>query len=228
MFEILMPSELEEDMGSAAIYRLFTSMQQIASGRYITTTNPSVAHEALFSDILSNPRIQTFLDVVNRIDGKVVVWCKYAHEITDVCKVLRDEYGTDNVVELHGGISPKARKHSLLAFEQDARFLVANKHCGGYGLNLQYCSYAIYYNNDFCWGTRAQSEDRLHRMGQTSNVHLINILAYETIDVTVLDNLAKKTNLVDEFRRGIDKLKKNPEYLRSFFKGGDAIVEEIS
>ena len=81
-----------------------------------------------------------------------------------------------------------------------AKFLIANKSCGGYGLNLQFCHNMIYYNNDFNWATRAQSEDRIHRIGQEHTVYITDICADCKIDERILDNLMNKENLADSFK----------------------------
>ena len=92
-------------------------------------------------------------------------------------------------------------------FEESAQFLVANKVCAGYGLNLQFCSYIIYYSNDWDYATRSQSEDRVHRIGQEKNVHIVDICAADTLDERILKCLWRKEGLVDNFKSEIEKQK---------------------
>ena len=78
--------------------------------------------------------------------------------------------GKNSTTLFYGDITQKKRSEEIEKFRTEARFLIGNKNSGGYGLNLQFASYMIFYSNDFDWGTRSQAEDRIHRIGQNSNV----------------------------------------------------------
>ena len=190
-----------DDLSDAAIYRAFTALQEVASGRRIVSpVEKPILHERMFAP-MDNPRIQCLLDAVETMDGdKIVVWCKYAHEIEDVTCALERVYGAGCAVQFHGRVRPRAREAALEAFRGPARFLVANKACAGFGLNLQHCHAAIYYNNDWDWATRAQSEDRLHRIGQAHGVTIVDICANAGIDAQILRCLDRKENLSDRMR----------------------------
>lgn len=193
------------DIGDVAIYRTFTALQEVTSGHRITTeAHKPMRHEPMFTPV-DNPRIQCLLEAIETFDGKIVIWCKFQHEIHDISKVLQDMHGEDMVVQFYGAIGLKKRQEALEKFRTHARFLVANKNCAGFGLNLQYCHNAIYYNNDWDRATRAQSEDRLHRMGQADNVEIMDIYAYNTIDKRILDCLERKENLANTFRQELKK-----------------------
>ena len=193
--------EDEERIGSAAIYRTFTALQQVCSGRRIIShPMEPIRHESFFPAPEDNPRIQALLSTVDTLEGKCVVWCRYDHEIRDVSRALR-KYGS--VAEFTGRLSYRERLRSLADFEGGTRFLVANKVCAGYGLNLQHCSQMIYYNNDWDYATRAQSEDRLHRIGQGRNVIIWDICAEAGIDRRILDCLYRKESMVESFRREV-------------------------
>ena len=92
---------------------------------------------------------------------------------------------------------------SVHQFKTVSKFLIANKSCAGYGLNLQFCSYIIYYSNDWDYATRAQSEDRVHRIGQNKNVHIIDICAAYTLDEKIIKCLnIYSFNFNNSFQRG--------------------------
>lgn len=194
----------EERIGSAAVYRTFTALQEVSSGRRILT-NPEwpIRHEPFFADYRDNPRIEALRSIVSRMDGQIVIWCKFAHEIADASAALMEDYGAGAVATFHGKLNAREREANLEQFRAGARFLVANKACAGYGLNLQFCHQAIYYNNDWDWATRAQSEDRIHRIGQTHDVTIIDLCADSKIDGRILSCLMRKENLAEWFRREI-------------------------
>jgi SNF2 family DNA or RNA helicase len=104
-------------------------------------------------------------------------------------------------------VKRKQRVENIQKFSDSARFFIANKTCAGYGLNLQFCSYEIFYSNDWNYATRAQAEDRAHRIGQMDNVHILDICADETLDERILDCLNKKERLADSFKYQIEKMK---------------------
>lgn len=110
-------------------------------------------------------------------------------------------------VEFTGRCTAKQRQQNRALFREGIQFLVANKVCGAYGLNLQFCHNVIFYNNDFDYATRAQAEDRVHRYGQDHEVHIYDICAAGTIDDFIRDNLLRKENLADAFRKNVDQIK---------------------
>lgn len=198
--------DYDGEMSDVAIYRTFTALQEVTSGRIITTApNKPMRHDAMFEPD-ENPRIKCLLEAIGTFDDdKIVIWCKFQHEINDVSSILRRNFGNGSVVQFSGAISQKKRQAALGQFCKNARFLVANKTCAGFGLNLQFCHNAIYYNNDWDRATRVQSEDRLHRLGQEKDVEIVDICASGTIDQRILDCLGRKERLADLFR---DELKK--------------------
>jgi SNF2 family DNA or RNA helicase len=66
---------------------------------------------------------------------------------------------------------------------------------GGEGRNLQFCKMLV--NYDLPWNPMRieQRIGRIHRLGQTEDVHIINLSAKDTIESYVLELLDKKINL---------------------------------
>lgn len=60
-------------------------------------------------------------------------------------------------------------------------------------------------SNDWDLGTRLQSEDRVHRIGQDKEVDIIDICALDTIDERILKCLWKKESLLDTLKKEVDK-----------------------
>lgn len=186
---------------TTVIYRTLNALQQVASGRKITSdAKDPMQHKPFFEHPFDNPRIQCLLDVLGKIGKeKAIIWCKFTHEIEDVDKILKEK--KIKTALFYGDLPQRKRQESLKQFENDVQFLIANKTCAGFGLNLQFCHNAIYYSNDWNWATRAQSEDRLHRIGQGNDVYIWNVCADCTIDERILRCLGNKENMVDEFKR---------------------------
>lgn len=77
----------------------------------------------------------------------------------------------------------------------DVQVFVANPKKGGEGITLTGAKTVIYYNNDFHLARRLQSEDRAHRIGQTSPVHIIDLAAVDSIDEKIIDILRSKQEM---------------------------------
>ncbi len=195
-------SVIGTDMESVVIYRTLNALQQVCSGRYVggDCKNP-IFHHPFFKNTEDNPRIQVLMELVNSLDKgeKAVIWCNYQHEIDSVIEILK-KYNF-SCVEFTGRISSKLRDEAVSDFENETQFFVANKACAKYSLNLQFCHQAIYYNNDWDWANRAQSEDRIYRVGTNQRVFVTDIIASSAIDERVVNCLSRKANMEQQFKR---------------------------
>ena len=77
-------------------------------------------------------------------------------------------------------------------------YFVGQPRTGGYGLTLTQAKTVIYYSNNFDLEIRLQSEDRAHRIGQTSKVTYIDIVAENTVDERILKALRNKINIASQ------------------------------
>lgn len=209
--EMLMDVELEE-FKSYTLFKLFTALQKVTSG--LTNDN-----EKIFDKPKLNPRIQLLQEILNEIGNKkVIIWCKFHHEINAITEVLERK----NVALYYGELNESERAKEMDKFKGDINYLIANKQVGGFGLNLQFCDTAVYYSNDFDWATRKQSEDRIHRIEQDKKVTLIDIICSNSIDTRIQKVLRKKTGLINSFKKQIDKFK-NEEDLEEWLDNAKTI-----
>ncbi|MDT8718264.1 DEAD/DEAH box helicase [Clostridium sp. 19966] len=206
------------EFDETTIYRMLSAMQSVISGnRIISELHKRIQYELMFKDPLDNPRIQCLLNYVDT-DEKTIIFCKYTDEIKTIEKILNNIYGVGSAVTFYGELNQKQRQKNLDLFKTTSNFLIANKQCGAYGLNLQFCCYIIYYSNDWDYATRSQSEDRVHRIGQNKNVHIVDICAANKLDERILNCLARKENLVDSFKKEIEA-QKDKKYLDLWLSG---------
>lgn len=187
-----------DEMKPETIYRLFGALQAITSGFYVDFSKDN--QHCILSRMLlldKNPRIKVLQNVLQEIGAEqAVIYCHYTQEIMDIMDVLGDK-----ALPFYGDLSPQQRQTNKTAFKVGkVQYLVANKSCAQFGLNLQFCHNEVFYNNDWDWGTRAQAEDRLHRAGQTKDVHIYDIYARDTLDVTILRCLGRKERMSDLFK----------------------------
>lgn len=187
------------------IYRMFSAAQAVISGMYVEDDGKHIITTPMYADPEDNPRIAHLLEVVEeKTPGeKAIIFAKYSHEIEAILESLQRKYGEGCAVPFYGKIAKTRRQENLARFSGGARFLVANKACAGYGLNLQFCRNVIYYSNDWDYATRIQSEDRVHRMGQEQDVRIIDICARHTLDEKIMRCLTRKEGLSDAIKREI-------------------------
>lgn len=213
-------AELDEQHPST-LYRMFTAAQDIISGLYVENINGHIHTSPMYSEPLDNPRIQRLLEVIEDIDGQVIIFAKFTHEIRAILQVLPDAIG------FYGTLSHKERIRNLQAFKAGkARFLIANKSCAGYGLNLQFCHNVIFYSNDWDYATRIQAEDRIYRLGQEHKVEIYDIVAARTLDCKILRCLERKENLSDEIK-GRLKQENNRKIYKSWIMGEVEDAENV-
>ena len=78
------------------------------------------------------------------------------------------------------------------------KYFVGQPRTGGYGLTLTEAKTVVYYSNNFDLAIRLQSEDRAHRIGQTSKVTYVDIVAENTVDDRILKALRSKIDIASQ------------------------------
>jgi len=206
--------------GDSTIFKLFSACQQCVSGYYRPPYDELVA---IFDSPEQNPRIRTLLQVLDDVpeDEKVVIWCKFRHELHDIAETLGD-----SVSMFHGEMSESAREDALQAFRTDNRYLVAMTATGGLGIDLTCANYVVFYSNTFKISHRLQAEDRCHRIGQKVSVTYIDISCSDSIDDVILRCRDERMDVIAEFREKLLKIRKitnKKEAARALKKLGDEL-----
>ena len=145
-----------------------------------------------------NNRMKELLDLLEEMEGKVIIWANYIYDIEQIVKTIGQEYGDDSIVQYYGAIESKKRQTNIDKFQDPkskARFFVGNPQTGGYGITLTAASNVIYYSNGYDLEKRLQSEDRAHRIGQKQSVTYVDIIARKTVDEKIVKALRKKINI---------------------------------
>jgi len=145
-----------------------------------------------------NNRMSELLNLLDEIEGKVIIWANYVYDIKQIVNTISDEYGEDSIVQYYGAIESKKRQTNIEKFQDPkskARFFVGNPQTGGYGITLTAASNVIYYSNGYDLEKRLQSEDRAHRIGQDKSVTYIDLIARDTVDEKIVKALRKKINI---------------------------------
>lgn len=203
-FTKLIYLENVDEIRAETIYKLFTALQHVVSGKSVLSKPDEPMRTAdFFDDWHDNPRIKLLSEIIGSEIGaeKCIIFAKYQSEIETISNLLAEMNLSYRLFT--GKVNQRQRQENISDFRNDVQFLIANKICGAYGLNLQFCHNIIYYSNDFDLATRLQSEDRVHRIGQNHEVHIYDIYAPDTIDAMIIRCLERKESLVDTFKREI-------------------------
>ena len=184
-------AELNGKMTSAAsALAQMVRLHQITCG-HLATDDGEVTQ-------VKNNRINELLDVIEEVNGKVIIWAIYRHDIKQIENTLAEKYGQDSVKSFYGDTADSNRQDIVNAFqdrESNLRFFVGNPRTGGYGLTLTASHTVVYYSNSYDLEIRLQSEDRAHRIGQKEKVTYVDLISEKTIDEFIVKNLRAKINL---------------------------------
>jgi SNF2 family DNA or RNA helicase len=96
-----------------------------------------------------------------------------------------------------GAYSSAERDARVRAFQQDERSVLIATRAGSEGRNLQFCNVLV--NYDLPWNPMVveQRIGRVHRIGQTREVHIVNLAAQGTIEAYILQLLDRKIKLFE-------------------------------
>ncbi len=96
----------------------------------------------------------------------------------------------------HGGLSSGHKDRAVRDFETDVPVLLSTE-AAGEGRNLQFCRIMI--NFDLPWNPMRieQRVGRIHRIGQTREVHVYNLSARRTVEDYLLEILDHKLNMFE-------------------------------
>jgi SNF2 family DNA or RNA helicase len=147
-----------------------------------------------------NPRLNVTLEIIEDVQGKMIIWARFIPEIKLIVKTLRERYGSDSVVEFYGDVSTEDRTINRKRFQDPddpVRFFVGNQQCGGMGVTLTEARTVIYYSNTFSLEDRLQTEKRCHRIGLRHSVTYIDLVAKGTRDRKIVAALREKKRLAD-------------------------------
>ena len=141
------------------------------------------------------------LDVLDEVEGKVIIWANYVYDIRQIVKAISKKHGEDSIVQYYGAIPADVRQKNIEMFQDpksDSRFFVGNPQTGGYGITLTAANNVIYYSNGYDLEKRLQSEDRAHRIGQKKSVTYVDFITPKTVDEKIVKALRKKMNIATE------------------------------
>lgn len=150
---------------------------------------------------LPNNRYDELLDVLEEVDGKVIIWATYRHNIKTITEKLKEKYGDTKAAAFFGDTENQVRLDLVRNFQSkdsDLTYLVANPKTGGYGITLTASCTVVYFSNNYDLEIRLQSEDRAHRIGQKNKVTYVDFVCRGTVDEKILEALKNKVDIASQ------------------------------
>ena len=123
----------------------------------------------------------------------LVIFCAYRENI----RAIREALGADKCAEYHGGSTKDERTQAVADFQEGNKQFFLGTSAAAKGITLTRSSTTVYYSCNYSLETRLQSQDRIHRIGQTNRCTYIDLVTPGTIDSMILEKLAQKKDLSD-------------------------------
>ena len=150
---------------------------------------------------LKNNRMDSLLELLDEVEGKVIIWANYVHDVEKIVAKLCDEYGPETVVQYYGATPQPQRQKAIKDFQDPnskVKYFVGNPQTAGYGITLTEAGTVIYFSNGYDLEKRLQSEDRAHRIGQKKSVTYVDLIAPKTVDEKIVKALRNKIDIASQ------------------------------
>jgi SNF2 family DNA or RNA helicase len=123
-------------------------------------------------------------------DRQIVVFTQFAQ----FARLLAKDF--TGAALIAGSVKPQERQKVIEAFQRGEHRLLISTDAGAYGITLTAADVVIMLDMPWTPARLRQREDRLHRIGQTASVQVINLIARRTVDEKVRRILHKKNDLI--------------------------------
>jgi len=165
-------------------------LQQVLSGFIIDEDR--VVRELVPPD--KNPRLLALRETLDELDGKVIIWAKFKHEL----KMIADMIG-DEGVEFHGDIKSQDRQLAIDKFMKDdkCKYFIGQPQAGGTGINLSIAKNVLWFSHTFDSIDRIQATERATAING-HGVTVTDICCPGSLDTYILSKLKDKKSISAE------------------------------
>jgi len=156
-----------------AILKRLVRLVQIAS-------NPLLIDEGYSAVPGKFPHLVRIIERALNEKSKIIVWTNFIENVRWLRKQLV-QYGP---VMVHGSMSIEERNQAIADFKNDpaVNVLLATPGAAKEGLTLTVANYAVFYDRSFSLDDYLQAQDRIHRISQTQNCYVWNLICAGTVD----------------------------------------------
>jgi len=143
-----------------------------------------------------NTRLDGLMIQLEDAEDKVIVWCRFKKDISNVASRLRLEQ--IEFVEYHGDIGKEDRFQAETKFKEDpdCKVFLGQPQAAGLGLDLSAASTIVWYSHTDDIVVRDQANERATEKG-ASSVAVITLVVPDSVDEDILSNLNSKTEIIE-------------------------------
>ncbi len=182
----------DEPVDAPVIIAQLTRLQQFASayGEIDQETNRMVLSEP-------SAKLTAVMDLIESTDEPVVIFSQFAQVIRLLQKRLEKASISHGI--FIGDTSPEKRSRIIEDFQnQKIQVFAGTISAGGIGITLTASSTVVFTDRSWSASLNRQAADRLHRVGQKNAVHVIDIIARDTIDAKRIEHINLKWSWIRE------------------------------
>ena len=157
--------------------------------------------------------LELFEDLKPR-ENKIIIWTGYIDNV----EWLHQKLGSFAPQKLHGKRPIIERNEAVRQFKEDdeCRILLATPGAAKEGLTLTVANHAVFFDRGFSLDDYLQAQDRIHRISQTEECFVHNLIARNTIDEWVDTLLHVKYQAAQLTQGDISVMKFKAEFTEDF------------
>jgi len=159
------------------------------------------------------PKVEVLKDdIIPNLEGKTVIFTEYA----DMADILFRELSSHNPMLVKGGMDT----HKVIEEfkESEVSDILVSTDVLNFGINLQFASNVVHYDQPWSPAKITQREGRIHRIGQKKNTLFISLITKETVEAYVNSLLKDKKDIFESTMTGGQAVEQ--EVIREVFLGG--------
>ncbi len=189
----------EMEPHQASIYAEYRDLMahelQTADGRTLDTADDILKRLLRLVQCASNPRLLDanyselpgkfnvltgLLDKILDKGNKALIWTGFVGNV----EWLWTKLGRFSPLKVHGNMSILGRNESIRKFKADGKckLLLATPGSAKEGLTLTVANHAIFYDRSFSLDDYLQAQDRIHRISQSEECYVHNLITKDTVD----------------------------------------------
>ena len=183
---------LQKEIGSSTPAAQHTLGRARSDPRYRNHWSELERLYRLGEQVRHHAKLDGLMRILPEVGEKAIVFTQFKSTMEFLSKRLR-EAGYSTVV-FHGGMPTSDKDGAIQEFRRKCRILVSTE-AGGEGRNLHFCRTVV--NYDLPWNPMKveQRIGRVHRLGQTGDIHIYNMSTENTVESHVLEILHRKIDM---------------------------------
>lgn len=180
------------------------------------SSNPRLIDKEYDGAVSKFDKLDELVERIISQNEKCIIWSSFVSNIEE----LKIRYSRHRPAIIHGGIPIEQRNRHISKFKNDPtrKIMIANPSAAKEGLTLVSANNSIYLDRSFKMDDYLQSQDRIHRIGQTKKCHIYKLLCQETIDEYIDEILQKKEKVLKYTMGDINTIEYGDELTLTYLK----------